>query len=313
MLEHPHEPVNRTLGFDPESSTARVVENLSIYGHTLEYGEPEYRLMPDAKDLAHLSTALFSAITGTLEGTALEPELPSILWSLTDAVSRQAVRMRRQIDDNEVRQKALVAEQDGSEVKDVELQRVLQDGHLKQDKEAGFENWRDSLAEEFEQYTGSPWRPRAGSMVNHRNLTATVVDARESMAARRRNESELLIPKGTMVAFSGGLNCTDQKGIYAALDAQLAQHPDMYLAHTGAQTGADRIAACWAANRKIVTQPFKPDWTRDGRGAPFKRNDRLLLLLPKAVVVFPGNGITDGFARKAGELRLNIVDHRKGA
>jgi hypothetical protein len=37
---------------------------------------------------------------------------------------------------------------------------------------------------------------------------------------------------------------------------------------------------------------FKPDWDREGRATPFKRNDRLLEALPIGVGVFPGAGIS---------------------
>jgi YspA, cpYpsA-related SLOG family len=63
--------------------------------------------------------------------------------------------------------------------------------------------------------------------------------------------------------------------------------------------GAERIAACWADARKVPQVAFKPDWTRDKKAAPFKRNDRLLDALPIGVVAFPGSGISANLADKA--------------
>ena len=37
----------------------------------------------------------------------------------------------------------------------------------------------------------------------------------------------------------------------------------------------------------------KPNWDRDGKAAPFRRNDVLLNFLPKGLVAFPGSGITN--------------------
>ena len=40
------------------------------------------------------------------------------------------------------------------------------------------EFFRDQAAEQFERHTHSAWRPRSGSMVNHRTLTFRVVPSR---------------------------------------------------------------------------------------------------------------------------------------
>ena len=49
---------------------------------------------------------------------------------------------------------------------------------------------------------------------------------------------------------------------------------------------------------------FKLDWTREGRAAPFKRNDRLVQALPTGVVVFPGSGISANLGDKAKKLGI---------
>ena len=78
------------------------------------------------------------------------------------------------------------------------------------------------------------------------------------------------------------------------------------LLHGGSPKGAERIAACWADNRKVPQVVFKPDWTREGRAAPFKRNDRLLEALPIGVVAFPGSGISANLADKAKKLGIPV-------
>ena len=85
-----------------------------------------------------------------------------------------------------------------------------------------------------------------------------------------------------------------------------AKHADMVLLHGGSPRGAERIAACWADNRKVAQVVFKPDWAREGRAAPFKRNDRLLEALPIGVVVFPGSGISANLADKAKKLGIPV-------
>ena len=66
------------------------------------------------------------------------------------------------------------------------------------------------------------------------------------------------------------------------------------------------------AIKRTVTQiAFKPDWTREGKAAPFKRNDRMLDVLPIGLVVFPGSGITDNLADKAKNLGTHVMHYRK--
>jgi hypothetical protein len=165
---------------------------------------------------------------------------------------------------------------------------------------------RDHAAEAFEVATGSLWRPRTGSMVNHRALTASMIDSREFIAARRRADTQLLAPAGTRIAFTGGTKFNDHVLIWDTLDKIKAKHPDMVLLHGGSEHGAERIASRWADHRKVPQVAFKPDWTRHRNAAPFKRNDQLLEALPVGVVVFPGTGISANLADKAKKLGIPV-------
>ncbi len=66
----------------------------------------------------------------------------------------------------------------------------------------------------------------------------------------------------------------------------------MVLVHGGVP-GVEKIAAQWAERPGVHQVVCKPDWNCHGRAAPIRRNDELLNLLPKGVIDFPGNGITD--------------------
>ena len=83
--------------------------------------------------------------------------------------------------------------------------------------------------------------------------------------------------------------------------------------HGGSPKGAERIAACWADNRKVRQIAFKPDWKRHAKAAPFKRNDQMLDALPIGVIVFPGTGIQDNLADKARILGIPVWRLSDGA
>ena len=107
-------------------------------------------------------------------------------------------------------------------------------------------------------------------------------------------------------AFTGGSDFNDHQRIWAALDKVHAKHPDMVLLHGGSPRGAERIAACWADNRKVAQVAFKPDWNRHRNAAPFKRNDELLDVLPIGVIAFPGSGISANLADKARKMGIPV-------
>jgi YspA, cpYpsA-related SLOG family len=116
-------------------------------------------------------------------------------------------------------------------------------------------------------------------------------------------ETEVLLPAGPKIAFTGGLDCNDHRLIWDKLDQVHAKHPDMVLLHGGSPKGAERIAARWADHRKVPQVAFKPDWTKYAKAAPFKRNDQMLDVLPIGVLVFPGTGIVSRTDRPDRQLR----------
>src|SRR3546814_11286102 len=76
---------------------------------------------------------------------------------------RAADRLERKLDDNEQAQKRGQREQDGSEIKAVELERLIETGQGLIERRDSLEVFRDSAAEHSLRTTGSPWSPRTGS------------------------------------------------------------------------------------------------------------------------------------------------------
>ena len=295
--------------FDPphsSSATDHVLTELQLYGHRPFQDEPDPRPLPEANAIGGAVADIFDALIATLRDTRLEPDLEHLLWSAVNLFHRAADRVQRELDDNEDAQKRSQKEQDGSEIRSVELERLVAEGLTLIERRNSMELFRDLAADRFERHAGSSWRPRSGSMVNHRTLTAAMIDSRDFLAAKRRAETDVLLPAGPRVAFTGGLDFNDHAAIWDVLDKVHAKHPDMVLLHGGSPKGAERIAACWADNRKVPQVVFKPDWNRHARAAPFKRNDRILDVLPIGVIVFPGSGISANLADKAKKLGIPV-------
>lgn len=292
-----------------QSATSHMLDEMQLYGWRAFEDEPDPRPLPEPGPLGGAIADIFDALAGTLMDTRLEPDLEDLLWNQVNLFHRHAERVERELDDNEVRQKASQREQDGSEVRSVELENLIAQGLTLIERRNAAEFMRDTAADLFEKLLRTPWRPHHGSLVSHRTLTATMIDSRDFLAAKRRSEIEPLVPAGTKIAFAGG-DYSDHERIWSVLDKVLAKHPDMVLLHGGSPKGAERAAACWARNRKIAQIEFKPDWNRHAKAAPFKRNDAMLATLPLGLVVFPGSGITDNLADKARKLGIPVYDHR---
>ena len=298
--ETDHEPPHTT------SPTDHVLTELQLHGYRPFQDEPDPRPLPDARIVAAAVADIFDALIATLSDTRLEPDLEELLWSTVNLFHRANERIERELDDNEQAQKRSLRDQDGSEIRSVELERLTAEGITLIERRNTMELFRDQAAEHFARQTGSHWHPRSGSMVNHRALTSAMIDSRDFLAARRRASNEVLLPAGPKIAFTGGLDFNDHRLVWDKLNRTHARHPDMVLLHGGSPKGAELIAAKWADHRKVPRIAFKPDWTKHAKAAPFKRNDQMLDVLPIGVMVFPGTGIQDNLADKAMKFPISV-------
>jgi YspA, cpYpsA-related SLOG family len=210
--------------FEPHhnsSPTDQVLHELQLYGYRPFNDEPDPRPLPEANILAGSISDIFDALVMALADTRLEPDLEDLLWSTVNVFHRAIERIERELDDNELAQQRSQREQDGSEVKSVELERLTAEGQTLIERRNAFELMRDHAADQFEHHTHSAWRPR----------------------------------KGSKVALTGGLDFNDHRLVWAKLDQVHAKHPDMVLLHGGSPKGAELVAAKWADNRKVPTRP----------------------------------------------------------
>ncbi len=305
MTDHSFVNALETLPADT-SPTAHLLDELQLHGYRPHQDEPDPRPLPDAPVVQGALGDVFDALVVAFTDTRLEPDLEGLLWGVVNLFHRKLDRLQRDLDRNELAQRRSQQEQDGSEVRSVELERLTAEGISLIERRNAFEFCREQSSDLFETHTASAWRPRAGSVVDHRAMTASLIDSRDFLSAKRRSEIEPLLPTGTRIAFAGGTDCNDHTRIWATLDRVRAKHPDMVLLHGASPKGAERIAACWADSRKVAQITFRPDWTRHAKAAPFKRNDAMLDTLPAGVIVFPGSGITDNLADKARKLGIPV-------
>ena len=292
------------------SSTDHAIAELQLHGYRPFQDEPDPRPLPEGRLVAGAIADIFDALIVSLRDTRLEPDLDDLLWSTVHLFHRATVRIERELDSNEQAQRRGQREQDGSEIRSVELERLIAEGLTLIERRNAMEYFRDQAADHFERHTGSHWQPRTGSKVSHRTMTAAMIDSRDFIAARRRAETEVMLPAGPKIAFTGGLDFNDHRLIWDKLDHVRAKHPDMVLLHGGSPKGAECIASRWADHRKVPQIAFKPDWAK-GKAAPFKRNDAMLEALPIGVLVTPGSGIQANLADKARRLGIPVWHIRK--
>lgn len=292
-------------------STAYVLQEMQLYGYRPFEDEPDQRPLPEGRIAEGAIADIFDALVSCLSDTRIEPDLEDLAWNVVNVFQRAGERIERKLDDNEQAQKRLQRQQDGSEVKSVELERKIAEGITMIERRDTMELLRDAGADQFRIHLRKPWLPRSGPMVNRKALTSAVLDSRKAINRRAYQDARVLNPDGVRIALSAGPNYNNHRLICDVLDKVRAQIPDMILIHGATNTGGEKIGACWARDHDVPQDPRKPDWDRHGRAAPFKRNDEILECCPKGVIVFPGTGIQDNIADKARKMGIRVWDFRK--
>src|SRR5580693_2066216 len=142
--DHDFEPAHNS------SPTDHVLAELQLYGYRPFQDEPDLRPLPEADALAGAVVDIFDAIVCTLSDTRLEPDLEGLLWSTVNLFHRAAQRIECDLDDNEQRQRKSQKEQNGSEVRSVELERLTAEGITLVERRSAVELFRELAGEQFE-------------------------------------------------------------------------------------------------------------------------------------------------------------------
>ena len=311
MTIHSDDPSG--LRHSSTSPTERVLAELQLYGYRPFEGEPDPRPLPDARSITGAVADMFDALVATLSDTRLEPDLEELLWSTVNLFHRAVLRIERALDDNEAAQKRSQKEQDGSEIRSVELERLIAEGR--------------HADRAPRQYGALPRRGRRPIRAPNRLSLATALglqgqsprpdvgDDRQPRFPRRQTSRRIRArcfrraPRSPSPAGSTS-TITARSGIASTRPAP--NIPTWCSCTAARPKGAERIAACWADNRKVPQIVFKPDWKRHAKAAPFKRNDQMLATLPIGVIVFPGSGISANLADKARMLGIPVWKFSEG-
>ena len=298
-----------TAETEARSVTATVCDNAALYGAAPERDEFDTREVWDADDALAAVAESFRILSqgAAPDGFQLADERESLLWGFVNMLDAQTNRLDRAADRLMPELRDLQRAQDGTEIKSLELEMLTHRAQCLTDQRDAFETMRDEAAEAYRADTGNVWRPRRGSHVSQTGkLTSAAIDARDFVRARKDRKTQAHLPQGTLVAIAGGKDVADPAAVIARLDQARAKHSDIVIVHGGGP-GVDRIAARWADINGVDQIVCKPDWDRHGRAAPFRRNDEMLNLLPKGVIAFPGNGITDNLVDRARQLGIPVL------
>lgn len=258
--------------------------------------EAEQLDMPDPEQARVAIEMVMATLFDVFRDTRLEPYAADLAWGFVNSFHVVAKRINDREDDAAKELGELARSFDPSEIYAAQLEDAQLLCQTLQGCRDAMECMRDHASEVYRVETGRPYSPTRGSRVS-RGVTASMIDARDYLAARGRERREQFAPEGPVVAFSGGQQWENHEMLWRGLDSIKARIPEMVLATTAQTKGCDAIAQAWAAARGVKVILFKLD-RRLGAKAAFVRNDRLLALKPVEAVVCEGSGIQMNLAQK---------------
>ncbi|WP_404478669.1 SLOG family protein [Novosphingobium sp. BL-52-GroH] len=268
----------------------------------VEAGEPASDAeMPDPLAAQADCGGVIACIFDLLTDTRLEPFAAEIAWGFVNSFHFAAGKLERREDMLTSDLRELVRTPDMSEVYTRELEDKQLECQSVAEQRAAIETMRDFAAETYHALSGWPWSPARGSRTSAHS--ASQIDALDFLRARTLAARERHSPQGPVVVFSGPSVWHDHAAIFERLDAIHARIPSMTLVTTGQRSGADAIAAGWAARKDIKVPLVSFRLYGSGMKKAFDRNRKLLDLGPVEAVLCEGSGVQANLyqmLRKAG-------------
>ena len=282
-----------------------IYDDIETMGMT---GDDYVAPIADHDEIALQARLATQAMLQALQDSGLEGSIRTAGYAIVNAIHREVERLDRKHDDNASAIRQLVRDQDGTEVKDVELQTAMVAQARLEETRGALETFRDAAAEAYTEAAGEPWIARSGSRTG-RIVTAAQIDARAMLKAARDKRAAELNPEGPRFVVSGSKTWSNVDGAFRALDRLHALNPDMVLVTKGGP-GAELVAQKWASLRGVpqIVQPM--DWRNRNRAA-FLAIDAMLEMQPAGVVILeddahPLNGPGFNLIDKAEKQRISV-------
>ncbi len=284
---------------------------MSIYDDIETFGllgEDYVAPIADHDAIAGQAQLAVAAILEALAECGLGAYTRSVGWGVVNAVHREIERLERKSDDNAAAIRDLDASQDGSEVRDVELQDAMRLHERMAECHEALVTFREAAACAYATAAGEPWLPRSGNRTGH-GVTATQIDARAALKAARDQRAAELNPQGPRYVVAGPKDWTDVAGVFARLDELRARKPDMVLVTKGGP-GVELVARKWAALRATPHIAVAMNWSL-GRRAAFDAIEQQIALKPAGIVTFetethPLNGLCLNLIQNAERRRITV-------
>lgn len=254
--------------------------------------------MPDP-DMARRAVEMaIGTIFDVLKDTRMEEFAQQLAWGMVNSFHMTA-RLAEGREDDAARKLGEMARHfDPSEIYAVELEETQQLCQTLQGCREALEAMRDHAADVYRVETGRPFTATRGSQVSKNGVTASQIQARDYLAGRAKDRRAQFTPEGPLVIVSGGQqDWHDFEMIWDILDDIKARIPNMVLGTTGMRKGVDAMAGAWAQKNKVNTIHFVPD-QRQGKRAPFLRNESIIKLSPVEAIVGEGSGIQANLAQR---------------
>ena len=265
---------------------------------------PEKLEMPDPDMASAAVELMMTTMFDVLRDSRMEEFGADLAWGFANSFHMVAKRIEGREDDAAKKLGDLARAYDPSEIYQTELEDTQTLCQTLQNCRAAMECMRDHAAECYRVETGRPFSTVRGSRVSSK-LTASMIEAKDFLAARSRTKREQHNPTGPVVAFSGGQQWHDHQLLWDRLDQIKTRIPEMVLATTAQNKGCDAIATAWAASRGVKVVQFRLDRSQGNRAA-FVRNDRIVNLGPVEAVVCQGSGIQLNFVQKLREAGVPL-------
>ena len=201
-----------------QSATCDIMNRMELFGAMPPAEETDPRPLPGEDDSSAVLEVVFGALSDLFTDTCLESEATDMLWNTVNIFQRKLDHLDKGFDQLSFDIRRAMREQDGSEVKSVELEKLEIRAKATSEARTCFETLRDQAADIFAAHTGQPWMPSRGSRTSTSALTAAVIDSRDFLAATERKKTLAKAPEGPTVVVAGGMEFNDHKAIFTALD-----------------------------------------------------------------------------------------------